>query len=122
MKNRKNYLKRRARLRRLVNEGYVFETGYVCDTCGSMMYDFPLYDAKGCLKCGAWAEDICGDPFCPMCSNRPAYATGIFFEPDSRETVRHAILRKRSLQDNYLHKTGGAERRKRRRILYNITD
>lgn len=122
MKNRKKYLKSRARLRRLVNEGFVFETGFVCDNCGAMLYDFPLYDAKGCLKCGSWAEDVCGDPDCPVCANRPAYATGVYYEPDSRYISRHAMLRKRSLQDNYLHKTGGAAWKNDRRKLYKNTD
>ncbi|WP_295130093.1 hypothetical protein [Ruminococcus sp.] len=65
MKNRKNYLKRRAKLRRLTNEGFAFETSTECEYCGERLYDFPLYDAKGCLKCGNWAEDVCGDPKCP---------------------------------------------------------
>ena len=122
MKNRKNYLKRRAKLRRLVNEGSVFETSFVCDTCGAVLYDFPLYDAKGCLKCGKWADDVCGDPDCPVCAKRPAYATGVSFETDSRAIARHALFRKRSLQDNYFHKTNGAARRKTRRSHYDIAD
>ena len=118
MKNRKNYLKRRAKMRRLVNEGFAFETGRVCEVCGAELYDFPMYDALGCLACDRWAEDVCGDPDCPMCAKRPARPWGILFDAESElsghMTVRHALMRKRSLQDNYFHKKNGSESRKRR--------
>ncbi len=118
MKNRKNYLKRRSKLRRLVNEGFAFETGFVCDNCGGMLYDFPMYDAKACLACDTWAEDVCGDPDCPMCAKRPARPWGIVFDAGSELSghmaVYHALMRKRSLQENYFHKKNGSESRKRR--------
>ena len=118
MKNRKKYLKRRAKMRKLVIEGFAFETGRVCDVCGGMLYDFPLYDALGCLACDTWAEDICGDPNCVMCAKRPARPWGILFDAESELSghmaVRHALMRKRSLQNNFFHKKNGAERRKKR--------
>ena len=112
MKNRRNCLKRRVKLRRLVNEGFVFETCYVCDICGAMLYDIPGYDAKGCLACDTWADDVCGDPECPVCSRRPATPWGIDFE--SRRITGHAVMRKNYLRDNYFHKKNGAERREKR--------
>ena len=118
MKNRKKYLKRRAKWRRLVNEGLIFETGFVCDECGAMLYDFPLYDTKGCISCGTWADDTCGDPNCELCSKRPASPLGVMFDADTELgghiAVRHALLRKRSLQDNYFHKNNGRKRREKR--------
>lgn len=106
MKNRKNYLRHREKLRRLVNEGWVFENSYVCDVCGSVLYDICMYDAKGCLSCDTWADDICSDPDCPVCLKRPATPRGVDFL--SRNIVGHAVSRKISLQDNYFHKTNGA--------------
>ncbi len=120
MNKRKKYIKRRAALRQLTNEGFAFETTYVCEICGEMLYDFPMYDAKGCLRCGNWAEDVCGDPDCKMCSKRPASALGVYFE--SRQLPIHALSRKRSLQDNYFHKSGGAEKKRKRRMLYDKLD
>lgn len=116
LKNRKKYLKRRARLRRLINEGFAFETGYACEVCGEKLYDFPTYDARGCFKCGSWAEDVCGDPDCPMCGKRPASPLDVYFE--SRQTAAHALCRKRSLQDNYFHKSNGAVKHRKRRLQY----
>lgn len=118
MRNRKNYLKRRAKMRRLVNEGFAFETGRVCEVCGAELYDFPMYDALGCLACDSWAEDICGDADCPMCAKRPARPWGVLYDADAELgghlAVWHAMLRKRSLQNNFFHKKNGAERRKKR--------
>lgn len=120
MKNRKNYLKRRAKLRRLVNEGFAFETGFVCEVCGGMLYDFPMFDAKGCLVCDTWADDICDDPNCTLCAKRPSSPWGVEFL--SRTIAVHAVSRKISLQGNYFHKTNGAERAAARRLMYKELD
>lgn len=119
MKNRKNYLKSRAKFRRLLNYGSVFETGFVCEICGGMLYDFPTYDAKGCIACDRWAEDVCGDPNCPVCSKRPESPWYVVFDANEavsrRRVVYRAMERKRYLQDNYFHKTSGAVRRRKKR-------
>lgn len=85
-----------------------------------MLYDIPMYDAKGCLACDTWAEDICSDPDCPMCSKRPATPWGVDFE--SRRIAGHSLVRKISLQDNYFHKKNGAEKHKAKRLLYDKLD
>lgn len=108
-----------------MNEGFAFETGFVCENCGAALYDIPMYDAKGCFACDAWADHVCSDPDCPVCSKRPATPLGAAFDMDEadgrRRVVYRALGRKRSLQDNYFHKTNGRERR-RKRILYKKTD
>jgi hypothetical protein len=42
-----------------------------CPKCKGIKNYSKEYDAYYCEKCNAWLEDVCDDPKCEYCVNRP---------------------------------------------------
>lgn len=42
-----------------------------CHTCLSYLAFNEEYDACYCAECNEWREEVCADPACEYCSNRP---------------------------------------------------
>lgn len=119
MKNRKNYIKSRMKLRRIIDEECI-RLGRKCEVCGSNLYDMLKYDSICCLKCNTWLEEACEDVSCIFCKDRPQLPRDVVFS--STSIVYHALGRKRHLQDNYSHKTNGADKHELKRLLYDKSD
>ncbi|MCR5122476.1 MAG: hypothetical protein K6B74_08675 [Ruminococcus sp.] len=110
MKSRKGYLEYRDKCRRLAEYGG--RMSGECPFCGgNNIFDIAMYDAKFCMDCDKWLEDVCGDPECTFCAQRPYSPSGVLFEPPPFPRFNGSKDWRRM---NYQHKTDGAKRHTQR--------
>ena len=109
MKSRKGYLGYRQKCRRL--EEYGGRMSGECPLCGrDNIFQIAVYDAKFCMDCDKWLEDVCGDPACTFCANRPYSPSGVLFEAPFFSCSGSKDWRRL----NYQHKTDGAKHHSRK--------
>lgn len=113
MKNRKNYLRSRAKKRKIDKCG--LHVNGKCPECEEKdLFYYFRYDATCCVSCDTWIDKACNDPDCPYCSIRPSTPSEAFYlELDRKDRARKDWLRK-----NYQHKHDGALHHERKKELY----
>lgn len=110
-KNRKKYLKYKAKLKSLNRYGVYFASK--CETCGTERFFYERYDAICCITCDEWVDERCGDPNCPYCSVRPSTPSEALW----LETTRND-WGKDWRRSNYQHKNDGRIRHEIKRKRY----
>ncbi|MDE7326969.1 MAG: hypothetical protein K2N63_11985 [Lachnospiraceae bacterium] len=112
MKSRKNYLRFRRNQFKWKLIGWHSDS--ICSKCGEKaIYQIDKYDAWCCASCNEWLDEVCGDPDCPYCGQRPKTPYEAYFMADME--AGSAGQNKRWRCDNYQHKTNGMIRYKKRR-------
>lgn len=44
---------------------------FVCDTCSANIVYYEQYDSEFCPQCNVWKAELCSDPKCEYCVDRP---------------------------------------------------
>ena len=110
-KKRKKYYFLR-KLKKLETTGLIMKCGGNCPFCeADSVFLIHAYDAEGCLSCDQWLEDVCQDPACPFCANRPATPSGALFLLRERAERRIQQSRKDRLRLHYQHQHSTKEDR-----------
>lgn len=119
MKNRKNYLKAHK-----TQFGWNLIGGHLdskCQVCGNKtIFEIYKYDVLCCISCNKWLKDVCGDPNCPFCAERPEtpYEAYDYLLLLADMESNSAERRKEWRRKNYQHKTEGMKKHKRKKESY----
>ncbi len=117
MKNRKRYLRYKAKQKKINKYGTWL--GTECPICGEKgLFYYHRYDAECCVFCDSWIAAVCKDsncPFCSICSRMPseAFSLEAFSFQDTANSLKKDWLRR-----NYQHKNDGKLRHTHKRLLY----
>lgn len=102
MKNRKRFLRYRARLAKIEKMGFWYGGSWQCPTCEEKVFHYDRYDAACCISCDIWLDEACDDPDCPYCVGRPATPSEALFLEEDQNTDKKEWRRR-----NYQHKNDG---------------
>ncbi len=101
MRNRKNALKYRKKIQ-WEQIAYYLDTK--CPKCSQKtVWQVYEYDAKCCILCNEWLDDVCGDENCYYCNNRPQTPYEVYYFSDI--SPNNATQKKNWRRQNYQHKT-----------------
>lgn len=113
MKNRKRYLRYKARLDKINKKGFWYGDSWQCPLCEGKIFHYDKYDAECCLACDIWLYDVCDDRICPYCASRPSTPSEAIFLEE---------VRNRDIKDwrrrHYQHRNDGMLHHARKRQLY----
>ena len=104
MTNRNKTLKARKRLLNWEKMGMFSDK--MCPDCGqATLIQIYKHDAWACITCNEWHDEVCDDPECSYCSNRPKTPYEVYWN-ENVET-NNISGQKMWRRSNYQHKKDG---------------
>ncbi|MDO5156975.1 MAG: hypothetical protein Q4D51_13535 [Eubacteriales bacterium] len=108
MTKREKQIKAREQKKKWSQIGFLDE-GRSCPICEKNNMIFIVqYDARACIDCNEWLEEVCDEEQCPYCSGRPATPYEVYWNTDFE--AGSSQMRKMWRRDNYSHKMKGVRR------------